>query len=285
MSRRPAFRFPLFLSFVLISVMGLASCAGPLGVAYAPVKKDRIRLKEHVSIEVGDILDERPASKDPSANPRRIGTISVTVFDMDSGPLVLSEDISGLVARALKEELKSAGYAVKEGKDGEADFVVTGAVKDFRLDIGARDEMAIAADIRFSDKKSGKAVWAGEAVEETSRFAGVAGNSRKGISDYVSYTLSKALRDALAEAGPELIKAKAGAMPQQGKGSFEVSSKPAGARLYINGVYYGLTPANIGMEAGVYELMLKLEGHKDYVERFAVVEGRPTVLEAVLVKE
>lgn len=273
------------LSFVLISIMGLASCAGPLAVTYTPVKKDRLKLKEPLSIEVGDILDERAVAKDASANSRKIGSITVTVFDMDSGDLVLSEDVPGLVAKALEQELKSSGYTIKEGEGTEADFVVTGAVKDFRLDIGARDEIAIATGIKFSDKKSGRAVWTGEAREEGTRFAGVTGNSRKGISDYISFTLSKALRAALVEAGPELIKAKSGAAPRPGKGAFAVSSSPEGAKLYINGVYYGLTPSNIGMDEGVYELILKKEGYKDYGERFAIVEGRPTVLEAILEKQ
>lgn len=265
--------------------MGLASCAGPLAVTYTPVKKDRLKLKEPLSIEMGDILDERAVAKDASANQRRIGAITVTVFDMDSGDLVLSEDVPGLVARALGQELKSSGYTIKEGEGTEADFVVTGAVKDFRLDIGARDEIAVAAGIKFSDKKSGRAVWTGEAREEGARFAGVTGNSRKGISDYISFTLSKALRAALVEAGPELIKAKSGAGQRPGKGAFAVSSSPEGAKLYINGVYYGLTPANIGLDEGVYELTLKKEGYKDYSERFAIVEGRPTVLEAIFEKQ
>ncbi len=287
MKSHTAFKAFAFLSFAFISIVGLASCAGPLTVTYTPVKKDRLKLKEPVSIEVGALLDERAAAKDGSANPRRIGTITVTVFDMDSGDLVLSEDVPALVARALKQELKLAGYTVKEAGDGaEADFVVTGAVKDFRLDIGARDELAIATGIKFSDKKSGTAaVWAGEAREEGSRFAGVTGNSRKSISDYISFTLSKALRAALAEAGPELIKAKSGTALSPGKGAFTVSTSPEGAKLYINGIYYGRTPANIGMDEGVYELIVKKEGYKDYSERFAIVEGRPTVLEAALDKE
>ncbi|MBI5237385.1 MAG: PEGA domain-containing protein [Deltaproteobacteria bacterium] len=276
---------PAFLSLVLISILGIASCAGPLAVTYTPIKKDQLKLKEPVSVKVGDILDERVAAKDASSNPRRIGTITVTVFDMHSGDIVLSEDIPALVSKALKEELNLAGYTVKEGEDGEADFVVTGAVTDFRLDIGARDEIAVATGIKFSDKLSGTAVWTGEAKEEGTRFAGVTGNSRKSISDYISFTLSRALRDALAEAGSELIKAKSGAGQRQGKGSFAVSSEPAGARLYINDVYYGPTPANIEMDQGVYELILKKEGYKDYGVRFAVVKGRPTVLEAILEKE
>lgn len=274
-----------FLSLVLISIMGLASCAGPLAVTYTPVKKDRLKLKEPLSIEMGEISDERAAAKGASANPRKIGTITVTVFDMDSGDLVLSEDVPVLVARALGQELKSSGYTVKEGEGTEADFVVTGAVTDFRLDIGARDEIAIATGIKFSDKKSGRAVWTGEAKEEGARFAGVTGNSRKGISDYISFTLSKALRAALVEAGTELVKAKSGTGQRPGKGAFAVSSSPEGAKLYINGVYYGLTPANIGLDEGVYELTLKKEGYKDYSERFAIVEGRPTVLEAIFEKQ
>ena len=39
------------------------------------------------------------------------------------------------------------------------------------------------------------------------------------------------------------------------------------------------------MDEGVYELIVKKEGYKDYSERFAIVEGRPTVLEAALDKE
>jgi PEGA domain len=56
-----------------------------------------------------------------------------------------------------------------------------------------------------------------------------------------------------------------GAQTQQGSfGSLSITTDPAGATIYVDGVTQGITPATIpGLSAGSHTLVLKLEGYDD----------------------
>ena len=117
------------------------------------------------------------------------------------------------------------------------------------------------------------------------------GNSRRTISNYISVTLAKVIRASIAEAtalsssGPAVPPTADRAKPVQkrvapGEGRLVISTDPAHAKIYLDGVYYGLTPNSIDIAPGIYELTLKKAGRADYSERVAIREGALTVLEA-----
>ncbi len=287
-----------FLPFALVCMFLVlaAGCAGPLQVAYspkAPDKSEKIKAPVTVLIEPTKDLREKKA-----ADPRKIGRVDAVVSDMSSGDLVISEDVAGLVRRALVSEFTLAGYVVKtEGDAKDADFVLSSGVKELRLDVGSRDEVSVVITASLDETGTGKAVWSGNGVEKGDRFAGVSGNSRQTLSWYLSLSVSKAIRSILAEINPRIANTKAAYAPQkpdeaqyekpapQGTGRVVISTEPSRSKVYIKDVYYGMTPLNLDIEPGVYEIVVKSKGYKESREKVSVRLGQFTELSFDLEKE
>lgn len=294
-SRPSGKRLRLF-AFVCVLVVAAAGCAGPLQVAYspkAPDKSDKIKAPVTVFIEPTKDLREKKA-----AEPRKIGRLDAVVSDMNTGDLIISEDVAGLVRRALVSEFTLAGYEVKtEGDAKEADFVLSSGVKDLRLDVGPRDEVSVVIRASLDETVTGKAVWSGDGVEKGDRFAGVSGNSRQTLSWYLSSSVSKAIRSILAEINPRIANTRAAYAPQkpdevryekpapQGTGRVVISTEPSRSKVYIKDVYYGMTPLNLDIEPGVYEIVVKSKGYKESREKVSVRLGQFTELSFDLEKE
>lgn len=283
-----------------LTVFILAGCSGPLSVRYSPGPAPPQPGKEPLKIFVEQFIDAR-GEKDP----RAIGKVTAVVSDMSDERLTLSEDVSSLVTRAFAEELSSAGFTVSTGDEAGragAELILGGTVKGFRLDIGKRDEIMIDLSAEFKEASSGKAVWSGTETLKDSRYAGVMGNTRATISAYISASLSKVIRKMLADAGQALpIKAGApaplsAALPAapvapaalsnaHAPGRVSITSDPPRAKVYIGGVYYGLTPITIDLEPGIYELTLRLKGRRENKEKIAIRPGQLTEVEEPLDKE
>lgn len=65
-------------------------------------------------------------------------------------------------------------------------------------------------------------------------------------------------------------------------GTLALSSKPSRAKVYIDGVYFGLSPMKIEMDAGVHEVEVKLDGYKAASEKVSVRKANTTELEFAL---
>jgi hypothetical protein len=61
-----------------------------------------------------------------------------------------------------------------------------------------------------------------------------------------------------------------------------VTSKPCGAKIYIDGMEVGRTPMHFPMPAGGYTLVLVAPGHKTYAQRILVPDA-PLDIQANLV--
>lgn len=280
--RNPA-AFALFYICLL-----LTGCAGPLQFDYTPKGAPAFKASEQTTIFIGQFTDAR---REKFENPRTIGKISATVADLTGDKLTLSEDIAKVVTDAFVKEFSQAGYMVKTGEEGrnEAGFILSGEVKDFRLDIGPRDEISIGVSLKVIEKETGKTLWSGDEALKNSRYAGVMGNSRGTISNYISASLSDVIKKALTDSGTKIAGAgtfKPGESEKPvGTGRIIVSSEPSRAKVYINGVYFGLTPNTFDTAPGVYELIVRLKGYKDGREKISVRAGQVTELEVILEKE
>ncbi|HEX5363143.1 MAG TPA: PEGA domain-containing protein, partial [Gallionella sp.] len=58
-----------------------------------------------------------------------------------------------------------------------------------------------------------------------------------------------------------------------------VNTDPQRAKVYLDGVYYGLSPLRLEMEPGVHAISVKLEGYKMVTEKVSVRKGDNTELE------
>lgn len=275
---------------LIILLLLVAGCAGPLQVNYnvAPPEENR-ELEKPITIQVTPFIDARGATADPLV----IGDISTLVTDMTDRRLALEKNPAEIVTEAFQKELSMAGYTVVTTGEGEADYVLSGELREFSLDLGSRDEIAVELFSKVVAKKADRVVWEGVKRESGDKYAGVMGNSRATISNYISATLSKLIRKVIANAGPRMTSAAAPyytptldpiqtAIPT-GQGRLIISTdQEERAKVYLDGVYYGLTPTSIDIEPGIYELTLKQPGLEDYAEKVAVRAGRVTELESTL---
>lgn len=279
-----------FLPFLALLFLLLTGCAGPLEVKYEPKTTGQFRSDEPAPVFVSKFEDKRDLSKSPSKDPRTIGRIEATVSDMTGDELTLSEDVTEVVAKAFKKELAIAGFTLVDDIE-KARYALVGQVREFRVDIGTRDEVAIEIASEFKDAQTGKELWTGVGSERGDRFAGVMGNSRHTISNYIAASLQKTIRSSIAAAGARLAgKTAASEKPSQAalpeaSGTFKLDSAPQRSKVYIDGVYYGLTPLTLKIAPGVYEVTLKQKGFRTATEKVSVRQDAATELEMELEKE
>ncbi len=244
-------------------------------------------------------------------NSEKIGAISSAVNDMLGTELHL-RDVAGTVTTAMQNQLRASGFQVVANTDplaANADFALSGRVKEFSMDIAGRDYVAIAVETTAHDARGG-ILWSGLVTEKADRFAGVTGNSRKTITNYLGLALAKvtgktrdAIGEAIMQAKPELFDHVASARkttpgvtvlaappePEPARpvvqtsgtanGRLTLATTPSRAKVYLADVYYGLTPLALELEAGIYTLNLKLDGFKTVTEKVSVRKGETTELE------
>lgn len=279
-----------------------------------------------LSLAVPEFTDARPAPRG-----RKIGDIKATVTNMHGSEMALDQDATSLLSSAARGQLAADGFRLVGGAE-PADFRLSGVVKAFSMTVAGRDERVIAVEATVREGRSGDVIWSGLIREQDDRYAGVNGNSRGTIIEYLGEgvsafagKVSAAVRDSLAKSYPRSI-----AVSQSGRissipgvttlhapasrdepvaapapaavaappaprlapppvagpavGYVSVYSTPARARVYVDDVYYGVTPIKIELPVGVGQLGFKLDGYKPATEKVAVRRGEVTELEVKLVK-
>jgi len=283
---------PLLVALLMLATAG---CAGTIKVEYNPKPSDReVRAPAAAVVAVEDFEDARPRQGSSVRGSRTIGRVTSVVSNMTGTRVKLSEDVPVLVERAFVEELKGFGYTVA-AKDEKASLVLRGEVRDLRLDIGPRDVIALELAARIKDPETGEIVWSGTQRLTDDRYAGVMGNTRSTIARYISANLSKAIRAMLSEATPKVaayvsppatpaaasaLKGPAASGPvPEGSGRLVLATDPPRAKVYLDGVYFGLTPITIDTAPGVYDLKVSRKGFEDHEERVSLREGQTTEME------
>lgn len=277
----------LFLGFVFI----LLGCTKPLAVKYdSKPGASAISLKEPLKILIVPYKDER---KNPS---NKIGNIKATVFGIDSAELILERKPADLVTDAFKEQLILSGFKVvaadNNTQSSDADFLIEGSVKAFKLDIEAKDSIEIEIETRLIDAKNNSILWTGKAKEKNERFAGVMGNTRGTISKYISSSLAKAVKQTLTDVASVIEKPKPQSVEPvredvilSNEGKIFLDTVPQKVQVYIDDVYYGISPITIDLAPGTYTVSFKLSGFKNVVQKIAVRKGRTTEFSIILEKE
>lgn len=293
--------------------------------------------KYAASLRVNEYVDQRKA-----ANPRWLGKSRMPIRGMPRNQVVIDQEIASAVTSAIKEQFSSAGYQVLEGGGANnALFEVSGVIKELSLDIKDRDEINISIETTIKDSATGQVVWSGLVTEKNDRFAGVSGNTKSDVVDYLNEELTiagnktvEAVTASLMASQPELfnqgpaaktlpgvtvyttpagavavppasvvpvVRAAPAAMkPVPGvqpavappsapvpftsttAGLLLVNTTPARAKVYVDEVYFGLTPLRVEMDPGVHSISVKLAGYKMVTEQVSVRKGGTTEMEMVL---
>jgi hypothetical protein len=178
-----------------LTVLALAGCSSmptlhmpSLSLTATPLKLDLVanptasqivHSKRPVVLSIAKYADARA-----TPNSEKIGDISSAVNDMLGTELRL-QDVAGTVTGAVENQLRASGFQTiaDTGKPAaNADFVISGAVKEFSMTIAGRDAVAIAVETTLRDARNGSVLWSGVVTEMADRFAGVTGNSRNSIN-------------------------------------------------------------------------------------------------------
>ncbi|MFA6313972.1 MAG: PEGA domain-containing protein [Sterolibacterium sp.] len=174
-----------------------------------PIKRGAIPLLssgQAVSLAVADFGDARAA-----APGRKIGKIMTTVSNMHGTELLLDRDVAALLGNAARGQLAADGFRlVNPGET--ADFKLGASAQAFSLNIAGTDELAIAVEVTLREERSGEIIWAGVIAEKADRYAGVGGNSRATIAEYLGEgvaafagKLSTVVIDVLAKSYPRTM--------------------------------------------------------------------------------
>lgn len=283
-------------------------------------------LKYGATLRVNRYVDQR------KVDARLLGTAFLPVRGVDGKQLMLDQEISNIVTGIFKKRFDAEGYQVMDGVNAsKALFEVSGVIKDLTLNVKQRDEINIAIETTLTEVSSGKVVWQGLVIEKNDRFAGISGNDKDDVIEYmnkeVRVVVNKtvdAIGASLMASQPELFNLTAGTKPIPGvtvfvapaaakpvpsapatvygvggaavpppaytphasatTGLLLVNTNPQRAKVYLDSVYYGLSPLHLEIEPGVHAISVKLEGYRMVTEKVSVRKGDNTEMELNLEK-
>jgi hypothetical protein len=254
-------------------------------------------------------------------NPHKIGTGGQNIsgfYTPEGSDILVDREVSDIVTSAMRQRFRNAGYQVIE--NGNAHFEITGTVKELTYNIKLRDEITITVATELKDTSTGNILWSGVVVEKKDRFAGVSGNDIADVAAFVKKELgivtqktSDAISAILMAQRPELFNLSPGTKPIAGvtvltapgvnppasavapapppatpaagaPGMLKISTKPSRAKIYIGGVYYGLSPLKLEMPPGIVEVTASMDGRKNASEKVSVRKGDTTEVELKLGK-
>ena len=298
---------------------------GPVSVAeHKKANANAPLLKYAASIRINLYKDARKVD-----NPRKIGTGAENVSGMSGKDIILNEDVAVMVTGAMKTSLDEAGFQVSEARSGNAQFELSGVVKELTYDVKARDEISITVENTLTEISTNKVVWSAIVTEKADRFAGVSGNNKDDVAHYlrkelgiVSQKNTDAISASLMVVHPELFNLTAGtkaipgvtvlvapaANPPAGvpmqmapastnvapsystyttytphasdtNGLLLVNTNPARAKVFLDNVYFGLSPLRLELDPGVHAISVKLTGYKMVTERVSVRKGDSTEMD------
>lgn len=288
------YRKNVYSTVFLLTTLLLSGCAGPLSIGYRPgVIPDASHPKGHPIILLKPFTDAREG-----VEPHYIGKVNAVVSDMNSDKIVLDkekkEDVGTFVTGAMRSHLTAAGFIVKDWTpeleaSSDADLIIGGEVKRFRLDIGPRDEIDIEIASSLTSKKSGKVLWAGVVSEKGDRFAGVMGNSRRTIAGYISKSLRTVINKTLKEVNENIQMAVISGIKDmsipEGVGRLVIRTEPPRAEVYTGAIYHGMSPLSIYLEPGISEVTFRLKGFKEMREKVSIRNRDVTEIDRILEKE
>jgi hypothetical protein len=305
-----------------MAAVTLVACAGLDGneirVAESQnANADAPKVNNLANIRIGVYVDSRNLT-----NPRKIGIAEARVMGLSGKDLVLDRDVSDVVVGSMHKYLEDAGFKIVEKDDPAALFELSGVIKELKYDVKSRDYIAIKLETTLKEVASAKVVWHGEVEQINERFAGVSGNSMNDIAKFLKQELgvvtgktTEAISTVLMATRPELFNLVPGTKvipgvtvfvtpdgsrqnrdlpdrtstsmlipPNSAPGLLVIRTEPARAKVYLDGVYYGMSPLNIESAAGIRSVEVKLKGYKNASEKVAVRTGATTEMEFQLEK-
>ncbi|MEI7841832.1 MAG: PEGA domain-containing protein [Gallionellaceae bacterium] len=284
-----------------------------ISLAETPAKKSNAKVavtapapvvRNAATIRIAGYVDAR---KDML--PKKIGITNQRISGIWGKELLIDRELTQFFTESLTKVFDDAGFNIVQ--DG-ALYEISGVVKEFAYNVKAKDEVNILIETTIKEVATGKVIWSGVVSEKNERFAGVSGNNKGDIAAHlrreVKIVIQKtvdAISSSLIALRPELFnmtpgtKAIAGVTVLQSSsanqpvviapvasgvtnGTLVLNTKPSRAKIYLDGVYFGMSPLHTEVDVGIHEISVKLDGYKVAVEKISVRKGDTTELEMVL---
>lgn len=141
-------------------------------------------------------------------------------------------------------------------------------------------------ELRVASNKTVEAISASLMASQPELFNLTAGTKPiPGVTVYVAPAAAKAAPASTMAPGygvqPGAAAPPSAYMPRASAtaGLLLVNTNPQRAKVYLDGVYYGLSPLRLEMEPGVHAISVKLEGYKMVTEKVSVRKGDNTEME------
>ena len=141
-------------------------------------------------------------------------------------------------------------------------------------------------ELRVASNKTVEAISASLMASQPELFNLTAGTKPiPGVTVYVAPAAAKPAPAAAVTPGygvqPGAAASPPAYMPRASAtaGLLLVNTNPQRAKVYLDGVYYGLSPLRLEMEPGVHAISVKLEGYKMVTEKVSVRKGDNTEIE------
>lgn len=236
--------------------------------------------------------------------PKKIGDSTQRISGIWGKELVLDRAVTDVVADSFRKRFDDAGFPLIKERSG-ALYELSGVVKELTYNAKARNETAIAVESTLKEIATGKIVWSGVVVEKNERDASSA-SSKNDIANRLRYMLGivtqktvEAISGSLMASRPDLFNLAPGTKPISGvtvlqatgapvvktaaaNGLLALTTKPARAKVYLDGVYFGISPLRVEIESGIHDVNVKAEGYKTAAEKISIRKGDTTELELVL---
>jgi hypothetical protein len=263
-------------------------------------------VKNAATLRMGVFVDGRA-----NAIPKKIGVSNQRIGGISSDIITLDCAVTELVAGALKKRFDDTGFQWIEGQ-GNALYELSGVVKEFIYNVKERDEVTLSVETTLKEIATGTVIWSGVVMEKNSRFAGVSGNTKNDVTQYLRHELAivskktiDAINASLNSLRPDLFTIAPGAQVTDGvvvlqaqthtaqvspvptavaNGTLSLNTQPARAKVYVDGVYFGLSPLRADIPVGIHPLSLQLDGFKTVEEKISIRNGQTTELELTLEK-
>jgi hypothetical protein len=312
-------------SLIAVSLLSLAvaGCANFMGSVTEQGNELRIREdakpgpnarqeKYPITLRLAGYADIRQVD-----SPRRLGISNSRITGLIGKDIMSDRDVTDVVVESMKKRLGDAGLQLFAGNDStNTQFQLSGSVKELSIDVKERDFVNIAIESTLTEVTTGRVIWSGMVVERAERYAGISGNGKKDVADFlklklgvVSTKTTESILSVLMATRPEMFNMTVGIKPVQGvtifsnsagsaassvapvstlsepavtKGALSISSIPSRAKVHVDGVYFGMTPLRAEFAVGVYEVSVKLDGYKASTEKVSIRKGDSTEMEIKL---
>jgi len=301
------------LAYLLISVCGCFSAtvyaswfSSDNSIHIADNKNPKApAIMYQASIQVAEYVDARA-----NMAPKKIGITTELVSGHYGNDLELNREVNELVTTSIKNRFRDAGFQTPV--DGSALYEITGKIENLSYNISARDKVSIAIETTLKEVATGNIIWSGIVKEADERFAGISGDSKSDIARYLKFKLGivtkktyDAISAALMSSRPDLFnlmpgtKAIAGVTPllvaetttpapvtnnntATLNGTLILSTTPTRAKVYLDEIYFGLSPLHAKVGVGIHEISVKAKEYKTGMEKISIRKDETTELEMTL---